>query len=64
MPLKTQAMCRQEKFGYWQVVGLLRSGRIHPPQKDSSGDFVWTAADIERVRKALAERKSRKGTAR
>jgi hypothetical protein len=60
MPLKTPAMCRQEKIGYYVVAGMLRSGRIDPSQKDSSGDYVWTAADIDRLRKALAERKSRK----
>jgi hypothetical protein len=38
---------------YYSLVGLFRSGKCDPPQKDASGDFVWTEADIERARAAL-----------
>jgi hypothetical protein len=46
---------------YTQLVGLLRYRKIEPPQRDSSGDFIWTEADLDRARKALAaQRKPRK----
>ncbi len=60
MPLKTLPMCRQEGIGYWTLVGLLRSGKLAPPAKDSSGDYVWTPEDIVRVRAALATIQRRK----
>jgi hypothetical protein len=40
---------------YWELIGLLRSGRLTPPAKDSSGDYVWTPEDVERARAALRD---------
>jgi hypothetical protein len=39
---------------------LLRHGHVTPPVKDSSGDYVWTDADLERVRAVLAARHNRR----
>jgi hypothetical protein len=39
--------------GYWRLVAVLRARKIPPPQKTASGDFAWTAQDVERARKAL-----------
>jgi hypothetical protein len=32
----------------------MRYGKLEPPQRDTSGDFIWTDADLERARKALS----------
>jgi hypothetical protein len=39
---------------YSRLINLVRFKKIDPPQKDSSGDYVWTREDLERARKALA----------
>lgn len=39
---------------YHRLVAALRSGKIAPPEKDASGDFTWSQADVERARQALA----------
>jgi hypothetical protein len=54
--LKTPAAADLLGVGYWRLIGLLRSKRLAPPQKDSSGDYLWTPEDIERARQALAGR--------
>jgi len=40
---------------YHQLIGLIRFNKIDPPARDSSGDYVWTDADMERARRALAK---------
>jgi hypothetical protein len=55
--LKTPGVCRELSCTYSLLANLMRSGRLAPPQKDSSGDFVWTPADVERARAALASRR-------
>ena len=50
---KSRAVADQLGVSYWRLFGLLRSGRIAPPGKDSSGDFVWLPEDVERARAAL-----------
>jgi hypothetical protein len=47
---------------YYQLFDLLRSRQISAPQKDSSGDYVWTESDVERARQALASRQRRRAT--
>jgi hypothetical protein len=39
---------------YYRLVYLLKARRLVAPAKDSSGDFCWTADDVERARAALA----------
>jgi hypothetical protein len=53
---KTTAAARELGVPYHVLIGLIRYGRIDPPAKDSSGDFVWADADLERARQALAGR--------
>jgi hypothetical protein len=52
--LKTPEAARALGATYWKLVSLLRSSKFTPPQKDSSGDYVWDASDLERARAALA----------
>jgi hypothetical protein len=53
--LKTPTVARQLGVPYWRVIGLIRWGVIDPPAKDSSGDYVWLPADVERARRALGD---------
>jgi hypothetical protein len=50
MPLKTMALCQQENVPCWTLMGWLRGGKLSPPGKDSSGDFIWDEAAVQRVR--------------
>jgi hypothetical protein len=58
--LKTTFAARQLGIPYWRLFDLIRSGLIPAPEKDSSGDYIWTADDVERARDALATRQRRK----
>jgi hypothetical protein len=60
---KTPVAARELGVPYYVLTGLLRYGKIDPPGRDSSGDFLWTDADIERARQILADRRQRKGVA-
>jgi hypothetical protein len=51
---KTPVAAQELGITYWQLIGLLRSGRLTPPGRDTSGDYVWTDADLTRARKAMA----------
>jgi hypothetical protein len=53
--IKTPTAARQLAISYHRLIGLIRYGKIDPPGKDSSGDYVWTEADVERARRALAD---------
>jgi hypothetical protein len=58
---KTTEVTRILGAGPWEVVGLLRYDRLLPkPEKDSSGDYLWTEADVERARQALRAHRARK----
>ena len=59
--LKTPAAARALKVPYTALVSLIRYGKISAPAKDTSGDYVWTAADIEAARRVLAARPRRVG---
>jgi hypothetical protein len=53
--VKTPVAARLVGATYWRLVTAMRGGKITPlPAKDSSGDFIWTEADLERARQALA----------
>ena len=39
---------------YHQLISLLRFRKIQPPARDTSGDYVWTDADLNRARRAFA----------
>jgi DNA-binding transcriptional MerR regulator len=51
--LKTPEAARELGVTYHRLMGLIRFGRINPPQRDGSGDYVWDEADIARAREAL-----------
>jgi hypothetical protein len=52
---KTREVARDHlKTSYHRLASLLRNDKIPPPAKDISGDYIWTEADIERARQALA----------
>jgi predicted site-specific integrase-resolvase len=57
--LKTRAVCELLGVRYTYLANWLRDGRLTPPAKDSSGDFIWTPEDIERARAALTARRRR-----
>jgi hypothetical protein len=61
--LKTPVVARELGVGYWRLLGLLRSGKINPPVKDSSGDYLWSARDLEAARAALGIDHRRRGGA-
>jgi DNA-binding transcriptional MerR regulator len=61
--LKSRVVADQLGISYYNLFELIRSKRLTPPEKDSSGDYVWTPADIERAREALAWRGRRSGSA-
>jgi hypothetical protein len=57
---KTTSVARLLDVPYSRLFDLLRSRQLAAPQKDSSGDYIWTDEDIERARAALAQRQRRK----
>jgi hypothetical protein len=47
----------------WSITrlrSLIANGKIEPPEKDSSGDYVWSDDDLERARQAAAIDRRRK----
>jgi hypothetical protein len=60
---KTRQVTRTLGVPDYRLQFLIRSGKIPSPIKDCSGDFVWTAEDIERARAALRVDRRRKSTA-
>jgi hypothetical protein len=51
---KTPAVADQLGISYTRLINLLRTRRLIPPQKDTSGDYVWSLEDVERARQVLA----------
>jgi hypothetical protein len=51
---KTPAAAQELGINYASLIGLLRYGKLEPPAKDTSGDYVWTDADLARARRAMA----------
>jgi hypothetical protein len=45
------------------LIGLLRDGKMIPPIKDSSGDYLWAEEDLAAARQALARRQQRRSRA-
>ncbi len=52
---KTPIAARELGISYTNLHNLIRYGKLTPPGRDSSGHFVWTDADLERARVALAQ---------
>jgi hypothetical protein len=57
---KTSVVAEQLGVGYHLLFGLIRSRHLAAPAKDSSGDYVWTPADVERARAVLEARARRR----
>lgn len=52
-PVKTAVAATILGVSYHRTIQLIRYGKIVPPERDSSGDYLWSEADLERARKAL-----------
>jgi hypothetical protein len=50
---KTPVAARELRVSYHRLINLMRFGKIDPPERDSSGDYVWTQADLDRAAAAL-----------
>jgi hypothetical protein len=59
--LKSSVVAELLGVGYHHLFGLIRSRKLAPPGKDSSGDYVWTPADVDRAREVLLARAKRRG---
>jgi hypothetical protein len=51
---KTPVAAQKLGITYHRLIGLLRHRKIDPPARDSSGDYIWATADLNRARRALA----------
>jgi hypothetical protein len=58
---KTTAAARELGISYTRLIGLMRYGKITPPERDTSGDYVWTDDDLARARRALTATRRKKG---
>ncbi len=57
---KTGAVARELAIPVSRLRSLIVTGRLAPPEKDSSGDFIWRSEDIEQARAALQVDRRRK----
>ena len=57
--LKTSAVADLLNVPYWRLFDLIRARKIRRPEKDASGDLIWSAADVESARQALAARRKK-----
>jgi hypothetical protein len=57
---KTVEVSRMLQYRYENLFNLIRNGQLTPPAKDSSGDYIWLASDIDRARRAIAALQKRK----
>jgi hypothetical protein len=51
---KTPIAARELGVSYHRLINLVRFGKIVPPLRDTSGDYLWTDDDLGRARAALA----------
>ncbi len=58
---KTPAAARELGTTYHRLINLIRFDKITSPERDSSGDFLWSDADLDRARQALAAARTGKG---
>lgn len=57
--LKTPVVAQTLGVTYGRLFQLIREGKLSPPAKDSSGDYVWLEADVDRARAVLRNAKHR-----
>jgi hypothetical protein len=60
---KTPIAARELGISYHRLSFLIRSGHIRAPEKDTSGDYWWTDADLDGVRQYLEARDRRRAGA-
>jgi hypothetical protein len=53
--MKTSRLARELGVNYYRLLYLVNTGKIPPPRKDDSGDFVWGRGDIARAKEALGK---------
>jgi hypothetical protein len=61
--LKTSVAARELGVRTNQLMNLIRYGQIPQPGRDSSGDYLWSPAEIERARTIFAARRQKKEAA-
>jgi hypothetical protein len=59
-PRKTPIAAREIGISQGHLHYLIRATKVSPPGRDTSGDYLWTDADIERAREALKIDRRRK----
>ncbi len=57
---KSSAAAHELGISYSRLIRLLRSEKLKPPQKDSSGDYVRSGEDLAAARNALRTKQYRK----
>jgi hypothetical protein len=57
---KSPAAAKELGISYYRLIGLLRSEKVKPPRKDSSGDYLWSDQDLAAARVALSVDRRRK----
>src|SRR5262245_28750959 len=60
LPKTTRAAAREAGLMLAQITHAICHGKLVPPAKDETGRYLWTAADIERARQAVAVDRRRK----
>jgi hypothetical protein len=59
--IKTSVAVIELETTYHKLIGLIRFRKIDPlPARDSSGDYLWTDADLDRARAALTAMRQRR----
>jgi hypothetical protein len=59
---KSPQAAKQVPCSYYNLMDMIRDGRLDPPpERDTSGHYIWTPKDIERARAARNRKKSAVG---
>jgi hypothetical protein len=58
--MKTSEVLALVNIPHYRLDYLVRAGRVSRPARDASGDFIWSADDVECLRRALAASASRR----
>jgi hypothetical protein len=60
LPLKTRSAAKAIGVSLPALRSALGSGKLAPPAKDESGDFIWWPEDIERAKSVMLHDRRRK----
>jgi hypothetical protein len=61
LPLKSPQVAKLIGCSYTHLMDLIRRDRVQPlPQKDCSGDYAWSDADVARARAAFESSRLRR----